>query len=267
MTGIRDKYRQLRDVIREKGSAVIAYSGGLDSALLSYVSHDVLGDKALAVTAVSLTYSSQEYREAVDTVSEIGISHMTVDTAEFGDIRFRRNGRDRCYWCKRELFSRLTQIAEDKGLIYVFDGTNLDDFEDDRPGLRAKKEFSVFSPLYESRFTKNDIRELARDLGLSFWKRPSGTCLSSRIPFGEEISEARLTRVAAAEDILRKLFGADYLFRGRDHGDLLRIETENRDWTKLDNSDINNTVIRLKELGYKYVAFDALGYIPAGKRK
>jgi uncharacterized protein len=260
------KYKRLKDFIAECYSAVIAFSGGLDSGLLAKVAFDVLGKNVLAVTAKSPTYPKSELIKAKATASYIGIRHRVIYTAEFKDERFLRNWRDRCYWCKRELFCKLQAIASKAKLAYIFDGTNYDDRNDVRPGLKAKEEFGVVSPLYECKFTKSEIRELAKKLALPFWNSPSGTCLSSRIPFGEKITPGRISRVEKAESILQDFLKTDCLIRARDHNDILRIEIDNREWTKLTKSDITNVVRRLKQLGYRYITLDCEGYIPAGKR-
>ncbi len=263
---LKEKYKDLKSVLSDIGSAVLAMSGGLDSGLLAKVAYEVLGKSALAVTAHSPTYPSWENQDSIKIANEIGIEHVVINTDEFKQDEFIRNDRDRCYWCKRELFLRLKEIADKKGYKHVLDGTNLDDKSDVRPGLRANEEFRVRSPLYECKIGRQDIKDLARSLGLSFWNKPSGTCLSSRIPFGQKISLGLIEKVAQAEMVLRDFFGPQELFRARDHGDLLRIEVANWEWTKAAKSDITKIVKKLKDIGYKYVTLDLEGYIPAGKR-
>ncbi|UCG34764.1 MAG: ATP-dependent sacrificial sulfur transferase LarE [Candidatus Omnitrophota bacterium] len=264
---LENKYQKLKKLLLDIGSGVIAFSGGKDSGLLAKVAYEVLGKNIFAVTAYSPTYPSWENKDSSKIAREIGISHLIIHTEEFKDNKFIRNHTDRCYWCKRELFSKIRKIADKKGNKYILDGTNFDDKDDIRPGLKANKEFSVRSPLYECKFRSQDIQDLARRLGLSFWDKPSGTCLSSRIPFGQEISLGRIKKVGEAEMFLRGFFGPKVLFRARDHGDLLRIEVANWEWTKMRKSDITKIVRKLKEIGYKYVTLDLEGYIPAGKRQ
>jgi uncharacterized protein len=267
MDSLNNKYIKLQKCLNKLGSGIIAFSGGLDSTVLTRIAYDCLGKKAIAVTANSPTYTHSDLKEARKIAKRIGIKHLVVHTNEFKNKHFTRNFRNRCYWCKKELFSRLKTIAVHNSIKYILDGTNYSDKFDKRPGLRANKEFGVISPFYTCRFSKKDIRNLAKILGFPFWDKPQGTCLSSRVPFGEEISLKRLKRVEKAENILKDFFGKRALIRARDHRDILRIELENKVWTKLKKSDINKPIRKLKRLGYKYITIDAEGYIPAGLRK
>ena len=262
----KNKLNKLKALLADCGTAVIAFFGGLDSSLLSHLAFGLLKDNVLAVTAVSPAYPKQDLKCTKQVARRIGIKHLIINSNEFNDKRFTANKKDRCYWCKRELFSRLKKICLRRKFDCILDGTNYDDRFDLRPGMRANREFAVISPFYECKFTKKDIRNLARSSGLSFWDKPSGACLSSRIPFGQKLTVEKINRVAKAEDIIKPVFGPAVLFRARDHGDILRIEAENREWTKFNNSDITNIIKKLKKLGYKYVVFDCEGYIPAGKR-
>jgi uncharacterized protein len=261
---IERKYTHLKNFLKKLDSVVIAFSGGLDSGLLCKVSFEVLKDRAIAVTGVSPTYSEWELKEAKRMVREIGIRHIIIKTNEFKNKNFLRNSFNRCYWCKRELFSKIKEIAKRESFGYVLDGTNYQDRDDHRPGLKANKEFGIISPLYECKFNKDQIRRLAKFLNLSFWNRPSGTCLASRISFGEEITFRRLKKIEKAEDVLRKFLGQDILFRARDHRDILRIEIEKNE--TLFKKKIERIVKDLKKLGYRYITLDLEGYLPAGKK-
>lgn len=260
------KIKKLKDYLVKLDSAIIAFSGGVDSSTLAKVAFDVLGEGVVAVTAISPTYSCKELNEARKIAKKIGIKHIAVNTNEFNDKRFLRNQKDRCYWCKKELFSRLDSLKRKFKFRYVVDGSNYSDKFDHRPGFKANKEFKVISPFYDLKFTKTDVRSLARQLGLGFWNKPNQACFASRIPFNSRITVRRLKKVKKAERILQSFFGKNILLRGRDHGEILRIEIAKQEWTKLQKSDINTLARRLKKTGYKYITFDLEGYIPAGKR-
>ncbi|UCC94617.1 MAG: ATP-dependent sacrificial sulfur transferase LarE [Candidatus Omnitrophota bacterium] len=263
---LQKKYTRLKEMLRNLDSAVIAFSGGLDSGFLCKVVYEVLGKNTVAVTALSATYPSLDVIEAKRIAKEIGIKHIIIHTKELENKRFIRNPYNRCYWCKIELFSKLKKIASQRKFSHILDGTNYGDRSDHRPGFLANKKFGVMSPLYECRFTKSDIKALAKTLNLSFWNRPSGTCLASRIPFSEQITLKKLRKAELTERILKDFFGHTVLLRGRQHKDILRIEIDKSVWTHLENSDINKLVKKLKNVGYKFITLDLEGYIPAGKR-
>ncbi|MDD5194756.1 MAG: ATP-dependent sacrificial sulfur transferase LarE [Candidatus Omnitrophica bacterium] len=263
---LEGKYKKLRTSLTGLGSAVLAFSGGLDSGLLAKVAFDCLGARLIAVTAQSPTYPPQDARHARKIAQGIGIKHLIIKTNEFKDKNFLKNSKKRCYFCKRELFSKMQHLRRKYRFKNIIDGTNYSDRYDERPGLAANKEFGVRSPLYECGFSKKDVSSLAKALGLSFWDKPSGTCLSSRIPFGQIITKAKLDKVRCAEEALRGALGAKVLLRARDHNEIVRIEIAKSHWTKLKNSDINKIINKLKNLGYKYVTLDLEGYIPAGLR-
>ncbi|MEI8348604.1 MAG: ATP-dependent sacrificial sulfur transferase LarE [Candidatus Omnitrophota bacterium] len=267
MNSLTKKYTKLKKTLKGLGSGIIAFSGGLDSGLLAKVARDCLGAEVIAVTACSPTYPAGDLRKAKIIAREIGIRHLVVKTDEFKDKNFTANSRNRCYWCKKKLFSKLRTLTSRYGSTYIMDGTNFDDRRDHRPGLIANKEYSVKSPLYECGFTKKDVRNLAKLLKLSFWNQPSQSCLSSRIPFGQAITLSRIERIGQAERILRNFFGNDILLRARDHNELVRIELEKKGWTQLVKSDINRLLKGLKKTGYTYITFDLEGYIPAGLRR
>jgi uncharacterized protein len=266
MLSFKDKYRKLRNRLQDLGSAVIAFSGGLDSGLLAKVAFECLGKKAVAITACSKTYPVDELKSAKKIARAIGIPHKIIHTLEFKNKRFINNNQDRCYWCKRELFSELKEIARKLKIRYILDGTNYDDRRDSRPDLEANKEFKVISPLRECGFTKKDVRDLAGYLALDFCTKPQSACLSSRIPFGEKITSARLKKIEQAEKILKEFLSNRYIMRARDHRDILRIEIEKKGWTGLRKIDINRLTQKLKGCGYKYITLDLEGYVPAGLR-
>ncbi|PWB60905.1 MAG: TIGR00268 family protein, partial [Deltaproteobacteria bacterium] len=204
------------------GGCVIGFSGGVDSTFLYAIAAEVMGERVLAVTATSETYPSRELREARELAAGIGGRHRVIVSEELDIPGFSENPTDRCYHCKKELFSKLRAIAGEEGLPHVLDGSNVDDLGDFRPGRNAARELSVRSPLIEAGLSKNDIRELSRDMGLSTWDKPAFACLSSRFPYGVPITRETLTRVGRAEEALRGL--GFRVVRVRHHGDVARLE-------------------------------------------
>jgi uncharacterized protein len=250
---------KLEAVLSSMGGLVIAYSGGVDSTLLLKVAHDCLGDRALAVIGRSKTMPYREYEFALDSVSSIGARFEVVDTEELDQPRFVSNPPDRCYLCKSELFCKLKAVAEREGLEWVADGSNLDDCGDYRPGLEAAKEMGVRSPLVEAGLRKEDIRVLSRELGLPTWDKPSKACLSSRFPFGSEITPEKLAAVEEAENFLEDS-GFKQL-RVRHHGEIARVEVDKAELNRLLTSGIREKVVsKLKSLGFRYVTVDLAGY-------
>lgn len=264
MASLNKKYTALRKKILNLKSAVIAFSGGVDSSVLAKIVFDCLGKNSIAVTAKSATYSLAELKEAKKTAKLIGIRHIVIKTDEFKNKKFISNPLNRCYWCKRELFIKLRALAGEYKIKNILDGTNCDDCFDVRPGFAANKEFNIISPFLECGLTKADIKKLAGKLNIC--QKIPNACLASRIPFCEKITPLKLTRIEKAENILKKYFGNKNILRARDHGNILRIEIENKEWTKLVNSGINNLIKKLKKIGYKYITIDLEGYIPAGLR-
>lgn len=253
------KFSRLKEIIEGYSSLLVAFSGGCDSTFLLKVARDVLGDRAMAVTARSETYPSREYEEAVQLARDMAVPHLTIDTSELSIQGFSSNLPDRCYFCKSELFQKLLEIAAENGMRYVADGASLDDLSDHRPGIRAARELGIVSPLKEAGLTKDDIRELSRMLGLPTWDKPSFACLASRFPYGEEITAQKLTMVEQAEEFLRSLGFRQV--RVRHHDTMARIEISESDLDRfLERSVREPVAAKLKEIGYTYVSLDLQGY-------
>ena len=220
----KKRYEKLRTILNEMGSVVIGFSGGVDSTFLSYTAHDVLGDKALAVTAVSPTLPESEEQDARDMAADIGIRHLVVHSTEFSDPEFVKNPKNRCYICKKIRFTALVDLAKQEGYHWVVDGGNIDDLGDFRPGMKALEEMAdaVRSPMIEAGITKADIRALSRELGLRTWDKQSAACLASRIPYGVELTPQRLSMIDKAEQYIAPYIKGS--LRVRYHGDVARIE-------------------------------------------
>lgn len=251
------KLDSLKSIIQNTGGAVVAFSGGVDSTFLLKVAYDVLGDKVLAVTANSETYPKRELEEAKTFAQSLGIRHIVIETLELEIEGFADNPPDRCFYCKHELFSKLTEIAKNNGIEYVFDGSNYDDRNDHRPGMRAAKQLGVVSPLKQAEMTKDDIREISKEFGLSTWNKPSFACLSSRFPYGTKITPEKLTVIGAAEDFIRDL-GFQEL-RVRHHDNIARIEIGKADLARI-IPYAEKIVEKVKSLGFLYVTLDLAGY-------
>lgn len=256
------KYRNLRADIKEWGRCIVAFSGGCDSTLLLSVTADVLGrENVLAVTARSPSFPLHELESARKRVKSLGVEHIEFDTGELGDPNFTSNPENRCYYCKRELFGKVGDIAEKRGVEVIADASNYDDEQKDfRPGLKALEELSIKSPLKDARLTKAEIREISRSLCLPTHDKPSFACLASRFPYGEQITASKLERVGEAELILSD--AGFRTFRVRSHGNLARIELgpEEDPLPLLKCHGENTIAARFKALGYVYVALDLEGY-------
>jgi uncharacterized protein len=256
---LEQKLTQLKTIFTEMERALIAYSGGVDSALIIKIAYDTLGDRALAVTAVSPSLLPEELEEACLQAAEIGIAHEWVDTYEMDNPNYTTNPVNRCYFCKSELHDTLKPLAIARGYPYVVDGVNADDLQDYRPGIQAAKERGVRSPLAEVGLTKAEVRELSRHLGLAWWDKPAQPCLSSRFPYGEEITIAKLQRVGRAEIYLRQQ-GWKTL-RVRSQGDTARIELPPEQIQQFVlNTDLPQLVSAFQDYGFVYVTLDLEGY-------
>lgn len=253
------KLEQLKTFFAEMDRALIAYSGGVDSTLVAKIAYDVLGDRALAVTAVSPSLLPEELEDARIQAAAIGIAHKVVQTHEMDNPNYTANPVNRCYFCKSELHDTLKPLAHQLGYPYVVDGVNADDLGDYRPGIQAAKERGARSPLAEVGVTKAEVRELSKQLGLSWWDKPAQPCLSSRFPYGEEITVGKLQRVGRAEIYLRKL-GLNNL-RVRSEGDTARIELPPEQIQEFVlATDLPQLVSAFQEFGFIYVTLDLEGY-------
>lgn len=259
METIDFKLEQLRSLLTDMCGVVIGYSGGVDSTMLAAVAAEVLKDRALCVLASSETYPQTEVEEALETAGKLGISVIRIDTDELKNEAFAANTPDRCYFCKTELFGKLIAIGRDHGIRWVADGANVDDLDDYRPGSLAAAQLGVRSPLREVGFTKKEIREASRRMGLPTWNKPSYACLSSRIPYGTRIESDILRRLNEAERFIKALgFGQ---LRVRHHGEIARIEVDPEEITRLASPAIRQRVMeKLQELGYLYITLDLNGY-------
>lgn len=255
-----EKLDRLIAVLRSLQSVVIGYSGGVDSTLLLKVAADTLGPSALAVIGQSETYPTKEFEEAVALATRIGARYIVVRTEETDERKFRDNPPDRCYYCKTELFGKLREIADREGIPWIADGTITDDLGDFRPGMRARTEGNVRSPLLEAGMNKNDVREISRHFDLPTWDKPSFACLSSRFPYGVGITRENLTRVDAAETFLRERGFRFYRVRFHDTS-TARIEVGPQELPRLIAEPLRTELVTaFKVLGFTYVTIDLQGY-------
>jgi len=263
---LKDKYNKLKEILnnylpagRQVRGLLVAYSGGVDSSLLLKVACDVIGKNVLAVVARSETYTKEEGESAIKFAKSIGVRYKVIGTNEFNDENFLSNPPERCYYCKKELFLKLKDIAKKENIKYVADGSNVSDMADFRPGTNASKELGIVSPLREAGFTKEDIRALSKQLKLPTWDRPALACLASRVPYGTRISKEILHKIEKGEKYLRSL-GLKQV-RVRHHGNLARIEVDKEHLCDLVEDGIADKIDRkFKGLGYNYVTIDLKGY-------
>ncbi len=256
---VEGKFACLKAILNDMGSVLVAFSGGVDSTFLLKVACDVLGDRAAAITATSPTYPEREFDEAKTLASLIGARHIVVESNELLIPNFSGNTEKRCYYCKTELFSISRSEAARLGYSHVVDGFNADDLKDFRPGHAAAEELRVRSPLCEAGMAKHEIRALSRALGLPTWDKPNMACLSSRFPYGTEITLQRLEMVGEAEEFLRGLGLRQ--FRVRYHDGIARIEVDGAGFAILLDAAVRASVAgRLKALGFTYVTIDIEGY-------
>ena len=257
---LEQKTEKIKSLIQEMDSVLVAFSGGVDSTLVLALAHDVLGEKALAVTAQSASMPDREMKACHQLAKEIGVKHLVVKTEEISNPNYRANPANRCYHCKTELYSSLKKVAQQEIILNILNGTNTDDLGDYRPGLDSAREQGVRSPLVEAGFNKQEVRELSRMMELSIWNKPAMACLSSRIPYGQPVTLEKLAMIEQAEDLLLSLGFTQV--RVRHLGTLARIELDKNEMPRYQNDKSVQKAVeeKLRALGFNSVVLDPEGY-------
>jgi uncharacterized protein len=257
---VKKKTRNLLDRLKEMKSVVVAFSGGVDSALLLFMAHKALGNNVIAVTADSVIHPAKELDAASKFAEDLGVRHVVFASEEMSLPEFVVNNSDRCYHCKRHLFGLFLKIADELGVEHVIHGVNIDDLRDFRPGLKAARELGVLAPLADTQFNKAEIRGLSRQMGLSTWSKPALPCLATRIPYGNPITEKQLGMIEDAEEILLKL-GFNNV-RVRHHGTLARIEVDRRRIKALVSRELKTAIVKgFRKIGFEYISLDMEGFL------